>query len=76
MKKPNYKKALKGLMDILKTESESPDISSTSSKTTNEIEDVTQKSSDTNYQFTDHDLTVFNNKPPDKREEREEKLKK
>ncbi len=71
MKKPNYKKALKDLLDILETEPDPPDISSPSSKTTNEIKDVTQKSSVTNYQFTDQDLTVFNKRSPDEKEERE-----
>jgi hypothetical protein len=36
-----------------------------SSQTTKGAKDVTQKSSETAYQFTDFDLTVFKNEPAD-----------
>ena len=65
MQKPNYKKALQGLLAILETEPEPTESSSKSSGTTKGVQDVTQKSSETAYQFTDFDLTVFKNEPAD-----------
>ena len=55
-KKPNYKKANEKLMKFLETV---PEPKVTSSK--NRIIDVTEESLGTVYQFTDHDLTVYQN---------------
>ena len=62
-KKPDYKKALQGVLAILETEPEPTDNSSKSSETTQCIKDVTAESSEYAYQFTDFDLTVFKNAP-------------
>ena len=56
MKKPNYKKANEELMKLLASV---PEPKRTSSKNT--IIDVTEESLGTVYQFTDHDLTVYQN---------------
>ena len=63
MPKPNYKKALKGLMEILEDARKRRGLPSKSSETTQVIKDVTGESSETAYQFTDFDLTVFKNAP-------------
>jgi len=57
MKKPDYKRALKGLMDILDT---IPEPKESTQKT--EIKDVTNESLGVAYQFSEHDLTVYENK--------------
>ena len=62
-KKPDYKKALQGVLAILETEPEPTDNSSKSSETDKGIQDITQESSEIAYQFTDHDLTVYKNSP-------------
>ena len=56
MKKPNYKKANEELMKLLASV---PEPKRTSSENT--IIDVTEESLGTVYQFTDHDLTVYQN---------------
>ena len=56
MKKPNYKKANEELMKLLKLE---PEPKRTSSKNT--IIDVTEESLGTVNQFTDNDMTVYQN---------------
>ena len=61
MSKPNYKKAAIELSKILKAAEKRRGISSKSSETTQGIKDVTEESSETAYQFTDFDLTVFKN---------------
>ncbi len=65
MPKPNYKKAIAELSVILKAARKRRGLSSKSSGTTKGVQDVTQKSSETAYQFTDFDLTVFKNEPAD-----------
>ena len=61
MSKPNYKRAAIELSKILKAAEKRRGISSKSSETTQGIKDVTEESSETAYQFTDFDLTVFKN---------------
>ena len=56
MPKPDYKKANEKLMKFLES---IPEPKVTSSK--NRIIDVTEESLGTVYQFTDHDLTVYQN---------------
>jgi len=63
MPKPNYKRAAIELSKILKAAEKRRGISSKSSETTQGIKDVTEESSETAYQFTDFDLTVFKNEP-------------
>ena len=63
MPKPDYKRAAIELSKILKAAEKRRGISSKSSKTTQVIKDVTEESSETAYQFTDFDLTVFRNAP-------------
>jgi len=63
MPKPDYKRAVIELSKILKAAEKRRGISSKSSKTTQVIKDVTEESSETAYQFTDFDLTVFRNAP-------------
>ena len=65
MTKPNYKKAIAELSVILKAARKRRGLSSISSETTQGIKDVTAESSETAYQFTDFDLTVFKNEPAD-----------
>ena len=57
-KKPNYKRAEKELMKILDEVEESNNV-----KENREIIDVTEESVGTVYQFTDLDLTVYQNNP-------------
>ena len=57
MKKPNYKKANKELMNLLALE---PEPKKTLSK--NKIIDLTEESSEVVYQFTEHDFTVIMDK--------------
>ena len=63
MPKPNYKEAMRRLSATLKAAEKRRGSSSKSSGTTKGVQDVTQKSSETAYQFTDFDLTVFKNAP-------------
>jgi len=63
MPKPDYKRAVIELSKILKAAEKRREISSKSSETTQVIKDVTEESSETAYQFTDFDLTVFKNAP-------------
>ena len=56
MPKPNYKRAVKELMKILDEVEESKNV-----KEYGEIVDVTEESVGTVYQFTDLDLTVYQN---------------
>ena len=58
MPKPNYKRAVKELMKILDEVEESNNV-----KENGEIVDVTEESIGTAYQFTDLDLTVYQNNP-------------
>ena len=58
MKRPNYKRAAKELMKILDEVEESNNV-----KVNEEIIDVTEESVGTVYQFTDLDLTVYQNSP-------------
>ena len=58
MKRPDYKRAAKGLMKILDEVEESKNV-----KENGEIVDVTEESVGTAYQFTDLDLTVYKNSP-------------
>ena len=55
MPKPNYKRAVKELMKILDEVEERKD------EKKKEIVDVTEESVGTVYQFTDNDLTIYNN---------------
>ena len=58
MPKPNYKRAVKELMKILDEVEESNNV-----KENREIVDVTEETVGTVYQFTDLDLTVYQNSP-------------
>ena len=58
MKRPDYKRAVKELMKILDEVEESKSV-----KENEEIIDVTEESVGTVYQFTDLDLTVYQNSP-------------
>ena len=63
MPKPDYKRAVIELSKILKAAKKRRGLPSKSSETTQVIKDVTEESSETAYQFTDFDLTVFKNAP-------------
>ena len=58
MKRPDYKRAAKELMKILDEVEESKNV-----KEYGEIVDVTEETVGTVYQFTDLDLTVYQNSP-------------
>ena len=58
MPKPNYKRAVKELMKILDEVEEINNV-----KENREIVDVTEETVGTVYQFTDLDLTVYQNSP-------------
>ena len=58
MKRPDYKRAAKELMKILDEVEESKSV-----KVNEEIIDVTEETVGTVYQFTDLDLTVYQNNP-------------
>ena len=62
-KKPNYKRAAKELMKILDEVKESYVKEGKTVKEKGEIVDVTEESVGTVYQFTDLDLTVYQNSP-------------
>ena len=61
MPKPNYKKAAKELMKILDEVKERKGEEGKTVKERGEIVDVTEESVGTVYQFTDNDLTIYNN---------------
>ena len=63
MKRPNYKRAAKGLKKILDEVKERKGEESNNVKENREIIDVTEESVGTVYQFTDLDLTVYQNSP-------------
>ncbi len=65
MPKPDYKRAAIELSKILTAAEKRRGSASKSSETTQGIKDVTAESSETAYQFTDFDLTVFKNEPAD-----------
>ena len=65
MPKPDYKRAVIELSKILKAAEKRRGLPSKSSETAQGIKDVTEESSETAYQFTDFDLTVFKNEPAD-----------
>ena len=74
MKKPNYKRAIKGLKKILDEDGERKVV-----RRKGKIVDITEETVGTAYQFTDHDLTVYQNssdkydddkKPNNKRSEK------
>ena len=56
MKKPNYKRAIKGLKKILDEDEERKVV-----RRKGKIVDITEETVGTAYQFTDHDLTVYQN---------------
>ena len=56
MKKPNYKRAIKGLKKILDEDGERKVV-----RRKGKIVDITEETLGTAYQFTDHDLTVYQN---------------
>ena len=57
--RPNYKKALIGLMKILDKVEERRDREGKPVKQEGQIVDVTEESLETAYQFTEHDLLVI-----------------
>ena len=63
MKRPNYKRAAKELMKILDEVEESKDEEGKAAKRKGQIVDVTEETVGTVYQFTDLDLTVYQNSP-------------
>ena len=56
MKKPNYKRAIKGLKKILDEDEERKVV-----RRKGKIVDITEETVGTAYQFTDDDLTVYQN---------------
>ena len=56
MKKPNYKRAIKGLKKILDEDGERKIV-----RRKGKIVDITEETVGTAYQFTDDDLTVYQN---------------
>ena len=56
MKKPNYKRAIKGLKKILDEDGERKVV-----RRKGKIVDITEETLGTAYQFTDDDLTVYQN---------------
>ena len=63
MPKPNYKRAVKELMKILDEVEERKGEEGKAVKEKGQIVDVTEESLGTVYQFTDLDLTVYQNSP-------------
>ena len=61
MKRPDYKRAAKGLKKILDEVKERKGEEGKTVKERGGIVDVTEESLGTVYQFTDHDLTVYQN---------------
>ena len=56
MKKPNYKRAIKGLKKILDEDGERKVV-----RRKGKMVDITEETVGTAYQFTDDDLTVYQN---------------
>ena len=56
MKKPNYKRAIKGLKKILDEDGERKVV-----RRKGKIVDITEETIGTAYQFSNHDLTVYQN---------------
>jgi len=63
MKRPNYKRAAKELMKILDEVEERKGEEGKAAKRKGQIVDVTKETVGTVYQFTDLDLTVYQNNP-------------
>ena len=63
MKRPDYKRAAKELMKILDEVEERKGEEGKAAKRKGQIVDVTEESVGTVYQFTDLDLTVYQNSP-------------
>ena len=63
MPKPNYKRAAKELKKILDEVEERKGEEGKAAKRKGQIVDVTEESVGTVYQFTDLDLTVYQNNP-------------
>ena len=63
MPKPNYKRAAKELKKILDEVEERKGEEGKAAKRKGQIVDVTEESVGTVYQFTDLDLTVYQNSP-------------
>ena len=63
MSKPNYKRAVKELMKILDEVEERKGEEGKAAKRKGQIVDVTEETVGTVYQFTDLDLTVYQNSP-------------
>ena len=63
MPKPNYKRAVKELMKILDEVEERKGEEGKAVKEKGKIVDVTEETVGTVYQFTDLDLTVYQNNP-------------
>ena len=63
MPKPNYKRAVKELMKILDEVEERKGEEGKAAKRKGQIVDVTEESVGTAYQFTEFDLTVYQNSP-------------
>ena len=63
MPKPNYKRAVKELMKILDEVKERKGEEGKAAKRKGQIVDVTEETVGTVYQFTDLDLTVYQNSP-------------
>ena len=63
MKRPDYKRAAKELMKILDEVEENKGEEGKAAKRKGQILDVTEESVGTVYQFTDLDLTVYQNNP-------------
>ena len=63
MPKPDYKRAAIELSKSLKAAEKRKGLPLKSSETNQNIKDVTEESSETAYQFTDFDLTVFKSAP-------------
>ena len=63
MKRPDYKRAAKELMKILDEVEENKGEEGKAAKRKGQIVDVTEESVGTVYQFTDLDLTVYQNSP-------------
>ena len=63
MKRPDYKRAAKGLKKILDEVKERKGEEGKAAKRKGQIVDVTEESLGTAYQFTEFDLTVYKNNP-------------
>ena len=63
MPKPNYKRAVKELKKILDEVEERKGEEGKAAKRKGQIVDVTEETVGTVYQFTDLDLTVYQNNP-------------